>query len=106
LEKIVTAPVSVQDVAGLLLDLKKSGFNVKNIGADPGNTYVYLDPSEDKDPIPTVESWVGKIPPPVSDRSAWEKRAKELAEITTLPPSPEIARQPSLLSKIFRKILG
>lgn len=106
MEKIVTAPVRVEDVTGLLLDLKKSGFNVKNIGADPGHTYVYLDPFEEKDPIPTVESWVGKTPPAMSDRSAWEKRAKELAEITMLPPSPETARKPSLLSKIFRKILG
>jgi len=105
LEKIVTAPVRVEDVTGLLIDLKKSGFDVKNVGSDPANTYVYLDQSEEKDPISKIEFWVGKTPPPSMDKAAWEKRAKELAEITVIP-HPENVKKSSLLSRIFRKILG
>jgi len=105
MEKMVTVPLKVEDVMGLLIDLKKGGFSVLNVGSDLGNTYVYLDPSEEKDPTSVVESWVGKPAPLVSDRETWNKRGKEMA---AFPPvqatSPE--KRPSLLSRIFRKIMG
>lgn len=105
MEKVITAPVRVDDVMGLMIDLKKAGFGVVNIGSDPGHTFIYLDISEEKDPIPIAESWVGKEPPSTDDREAWQKRAQEL---DTLPevPKPVEEKRPSLLSRIFRKIMG
>lgn len=105
MEKIVTIPVKVEDVMGLLVDLKKNGFAAVNIGADQNNTYVYLDISEEKDPVPIMESWVGKSPPPMEDRDIWNRRAEEIAACPgTSKPTEE--KPPSILSRIFRKIMG
>lgn len=103
MEKIVKVPVWVEDVMGLLIDLKKGGFAALNVGSDPGNTYVYLDPSEEKDPTSLVESWAGKSTPPLDDKEAWAARG---AEIDALPKIWPTAQKPSILSRIFRKIMG
>lgn len=102
-EKIVKVPVKVDDVMGLLIDLKKSGFAALNVGSDPVNTYVYLDPSEEKDPTSIVESWAGRPTPPLDDKEAWAARG---ADIEALPKIWPTAPKPSILSRIFRKIMG
>ena len=105
MEKVITVPVKVDDVMGLMVDLKKAGFCVVNIGSDPGHTFIYLDLSEEKDPVPIAESWVGKEPPSVDDREAWQKRAAEMAALPEVP-KPVEEKRPSLLSRIYRKIMG
>lgn len=117
MEKIVSIPAKVEDLHGLLVDLKRSSFAVLNVGSDHNGTYVYLEEFEDKDPIPTVESWVGRPAPPPLTKESFESRlrtAKELeaiaaAKAATQPadalPAPSGAdRRPSMLSRIFRKI--
>lgn len=81
IEKTVhVAGQKVQDLWGLYLDLRRADFQVKNVGADDRGTYVYLEPNEEKDPAPIVESWVGKSAP---DPSPLLKsvRAKELEKV-------------------------
>jgi hypothetical protein len=81
IEKTVhVAGQKVDDLWGLYLDLRRADFQVKNVGADDRGTYVYLEPNEDKDPGPIVESWVGK---PAPDPSPLLKsvRAKELEKV-------------------------
>lgn len=58
--KIVSVLRKVEDLPGLLKDLKTSLFNVANVGADERGTYLYMDVTERKDPRPIVERWVGR----------------------------------------------
>lgn len=96
MEKIVTLPQRVEDLSGLLIDLKKASFAVKNVGADPYSTYVYLDPEEGKDPLPIAASWVGRQPPAMSDKVAFDQRFKDLKEaIEFQPPEPEPEPEPA-----------
>lgn len=65
-EKSILVPLKVDDLYGLYMDLRKSEFRIRNVGSDARGTYVYLDPEEEKDPVPVVENWVGKAAPKIS----------------------------------------
>lgn len=118
-EKIVTIPGQVHDVNGLYIDLKKALFAVRNVGGDERLTYVYLEPSEEKDPTEIAMQWVGK-PLPERTRTFLRRRNAEFeeAEKVVLPElgipvevTPDGAliektdeEKPGWLGKLFRKL--
>lgn len=91
-EKVVSSPGKVEDLYGLYMDLRRSDFSVKNVGADGGLTYVYLDPSEEKDPLSLIESWVGK-PAPEMTSSIAKKRLKEIREVEEIEAERKSKRE-------------
>jgi hypothetical protein len=91
LEKIVTVPRKVEDLTGLLIDLKRASFGVRNVGADHHGTFVYLDLQEDKDPVPIVESWVGRKPPSMTDQAAFQARLADLKAVMNQAPAVSAA---------------
>lgn len=110
----------VEDVHGLLIDLRRARFAVVNVGTDSGGTHVFLEDGEDKDPSAIAESWAGK-PAPEPTRDLAERRAKDLeeiadaerraAEISDAPrPEADAAVAPggqgwrSRLARFFRKV--
>lgn len=114
MEKMITVPAKVTDLYGLYVELRKSGFAVRNVGMDERGTHVYLEMGESKDPASIVEAWEGKPLPPHT-RSLHEQRLKEVKALglDKPPPPPEERefherftqmRRPSLLSKVFRRI--
>lgn len=79
-EKTVLVNQKVDDLWGLLMDLRRAAFKVRNVGADPRGTYVHLELDEEKDPAPIVEAWVGKQAPK-SSPLVKEIRLKELNKV-------------------------
>lgn len=69
---------AVQDLAGLLEDLKERGFAVINVSADKAGTQVHMESSEEKDPTPVVLEWIGR-PAKKLSFSGWKARVKETA---------------------------
>lgn len=63
MEKKVLVEAPVEDLWGLYADLRRASFMVKNVAYDHRGTYVYMDPSEEKDPTSIVQSWSGKKAP-------------------------------------------
>lgn len=98
-DKLVVVPQVVEDLTGLYLELKRSEFAVRNVAANFVGTYVFLDETEEKDPGPIVESWVGRPRPParLEDRDALKKAFEEAAK-------GDRARERSLISRLFRRI--
>jgi len=72
--------VKIDDVGSVWYDLLKKGFDVHSVGAGADSTIVYVDDSEDKNPQPILENWVGK-PLPEMSRSSVEKRRKEIMQL-------------------------
>lgn len=101
MQKTLTFPGKVEDLCGLYIDLKKGLFDVHNVAAANEETYVYLESYEEKDPASIVESWIGKVPPSISNRRATEKRQKALIEASAIQvekpkpkePEPEAASE-------------
>lgn len=79
-EKTVLVNQKVDDLWGLLMDLRRASFKVRNVGSDSRGTYVHLELDEDKDPTPIVEAWVGKQAPK-SSPLVKEIRLKELNKV-------------------------
>lgn len=77
--KTITVPCRVPDLAGLYYDLRRSGFVIHNVGGTQGETYVYLDPAEEKDPTPVVEEWSKREAP--SMKEVLKRRAKVMEEM-------------------------
>jgi hypothetical protein len=73
---------TVKDVGGLYYDLLEQHFEVENVGAGPGCTYVYLDDAEEKDPTPFVDAWAEKPAFPTT-KSASEERRKFALRVVT-----------------------
>jgi hypothetical protein len=73
--KTITTAAVVEDLYGVLEDLKKHDFDVLNIAMDLRGTYIYLNDGETKDPIPVVMEWVGK-PAPKLTQKEWKARVK------------------------------
>lgn len=80
IEKSILVPQKVDDLWGLFMDLRRAAFKVRNVGADPRGTYVFLELDEDKDPSPVVEAWVGK-PAPANSPLLKNIRTKELEKV-------------------------
>lgn len=89
--KVISVPEHVDDLYGLYIDLRKSEFLVKNVGADQRGTYVHLDSAETKDPAPVVESWVGR-PSPELNQALKKRRTKEMEEVIDTEHKSEEAR--------------
>ena len=106
MEKVVIVPVRVEDLTGLLIDLKKAEFLARNVGADANCTYVYLEQEEEKDPCSLVESWVGRKAPDISDQKELKKRSAELKALATGGPSASVEGKESLFRRLFRKFVG
>lgn len=105
MEKIVAYPGMVEDIAGLYLELRKAAFDVVNVGADERGTYVYLGEEEEKDPLPLVESWIGKPAPRPNDIKMYERRMEETVMVRTMEESgtlPEDTRD-SFLTRLFKR---
>jgi hypothetical protein len=102
MDKVVTVQARVNDLYGLYMDLRKSRFRVKNVGASQKDTIVHLDPAEDKDPAPIVQSWVGKVPlePSLSET---KKRIQEMEKILEVEKKEEEARKIELLQDVEEK---
>lgn len=83
--KTITTAAVVEDLYGVLEDLKKRDFDVLNIATDPRGTYIYLHDSEDKDPVPVVMEWVGKPAPKLTEKE-WKARIKA-AQAKEEPPA-------------------
>jgi hypothetical protein len=79
-EKTVLVTHKVSDLWGLLMDLRRADFKVRNVGSDSRGTYIHLEPDEEKDPAPIVEAWVGK-PAPKPSMVMKEIRIKELKKV-------------------------
>jgi hypothetical protein len=77
MERSVRVPSRVEDLVGLQIDLRRAGFAVRGVGADPRSTHVYLDLSEEKDPVSIVERWIGR-PAPEPTKKLVERRKREL----------------------------
>lgn len=73
--KKISTDAIVEDLYGLVEDLKKRSFGVLNVATDQRGTYVYLNDSEEKDPLPVVMEWVGK-PAPKMTLKEWQARVK------------------------------
>jgi hypothetical protein len=73
--RVVTVGTRVEDLVGLFNELRKAEFSVRNVGAEAEKTHVYLEDSEEKDPTPVVESWVGRPKP--EPAAAPEKPARK-----------------------------
>jgi hypothetical protein len=102
MERLVAVQTRVRDVCGLYEELRRQEFSVKNVAGDAKQTYVYLDPAEQKDPTAIVASWAEKMPAKLS-RSLYErnlraeKRAKEIQMgLPALPEGP-ITEYPRLV---------
>lgn len=80
MDRIVVVEEKVEDLYGLYMDLRRSEFAIRNVGADKRGTYVYVDELEEKDPVPTIRAWVGKVAPEPS-LSLKKKRTKEYEDI-------------------------
>lgn len=111
MEKIIAVSGKVDDLYGLIIDLKKAGFAVRNVGVENFLTRVYLEPGEEKDPTVIVESWIGKATPANTETETWQRRARELKELTdkeqkSSSPEVPVQKKISFLGRIFRKILG
>lgn len=104
MEIVVAVPARVEDLMGLLIDLKKAEFLVRNVGADANCTYVYLEPEEEKDPVPLVESWIGRPAPDLADQKTAKKRAEELKALAA-GSAPAEAKE-SFFRRLFRRIVG
>lgn len=109
----MTIPVKVEDLTGLLIDLKRNAFAVRNVGSDPKCTFVYLELEEDKDPFPIVKSWEGRKAPDVGDRAAFDARVAEYQAVmfpgTALKasiPAAAPAAPPLQKASFIRRILG
>lgn len=72
--------VKIDDVGSAWYDLLKQGFDVHSVGASAESTIVYVDDSEDKNPQPILESWVGK-PLVGLGRGSVERRRKEIMQL-------------------------
>lgn len=92
MEKIISHPNKVEDLFGLFTDLQKSGFAVRNVGADQKGTYVYLEESEEKNPFPVMEKWLGK-PVPVLNKQETKKRLKEAGIVKAAESKPSFVRR-------------
>ncbi len=79
-ERTVLVNQKVSDLWGLLMDLRRADFKVRNVSSDIRGTYVHLELDEDKDPAPIVEAWVGKAAPKPSALLK-EIRLKELSKV-------------------------
>lgn len=73
--KTITTAAVIEDLYGVLEDLKKRDFDVLNIATDPRGTYIYLNDEETKDPVPVVMEWVGKPAPKLTEKE-WKARIK------------------------------
>lgn len=121
-EKSILVPLKIEDLYGLYMDLRKAEFQVRNVGADERGTYVYLEPSEEKDPVPIVENWVGKPAPKLSPllrdvrirelkklEEEEQKRREELQEAENPVTEEEVVAEAKatekmgFLKRIFRK---
>jgi hypothetical protein len=100
MEKVISSPEQVHDLYGLFADLKKQSFAVINVGADMRGTYVYLDEDEEKDPLPVVETWVGK-PAPDPSKELHAQRTGEMKELAAPPAEKELPFLMRLWKKIF-----
>ena len=98
MERIVRLPQKVEDLTGLLTELRRQEFAVFNVGADANGTYVYLDEFEEKDPSSVIEVWSRKPVPKVTPRLVEKRKAAEEKK----EPDPK----PSLFKRIFRLITG
>ena len=59
MEKVFSVPTQTNDLNGLMKELTKASFVVKNVACDLRRTYVYVAEKEEKDPTPIMERWVG-----------------------------------------------
>jgi hypothetical protein len=76
--KTVELPgVKIDDVGSVWHDLLKKDFDVEAVGVNADGTFVYVSDDEEKDPKPTVESWVGK-PSAQMDRFEVGRRRTEI----------------------------
>jgi len=73
--KTISTDAIIEDLYGLVEDLRKRSFGVLNVATDQRGTYVYLDDSEEKDPLPIVLEWVGK-PATKMTLKEWQARVK------------------------------
>jgi hypothetical protein len=93
-EKMISFPEKrVRDLTGLYFCLKKSGYAVRNVGADQFGTYIYMDDVEEKDPAGLVEEWMGKAAPSVSDQKAFEARKVEAKKAEEAAASARAAEE-------------
>lgn len=124
MEKTVLVEAHVEDLCGLYIDLRKASFLVKNVATDRRGTYVYLDPSEEKDPSPIVENWKGKAAPKpslllrdirikeIEKVEADEKKRVKIENVSPVAVEEENEREKRVNSGfffrkgLFRKILG
>lgn len=130
MKNILVAGKKVDDVAGLYYELIKNQFEVENVGVDQSGTHVFLHDSEQKDPAPLVDGWLGKgAPTPTKSmieqrktmnaeyqvkraKREAEDRAKAIAEsgesqnpVSIATPVPVVSgSKETLFSKIFRKL--
>jgi hypothetical protein len=86
MEKMLSFPEKrVRDLGGLYFTLQKAGYAVRNVGVDGFGTYIYLEDTEEKDPVALVDEWVKKPAPNPNDpkalaaRKAEAKKAEEAA---------------------------
>ena len=132
MSKIVKVAQGVQDMGGLYYDLMRSGFAVKNVGGTYGETHVFLEETEEKDPSALVEEWSKKEPPSMKElirrrdelvaedarrqkeeekarkkqeALEAEARAAETQEMEVVKEGPEdlATKPPSLLKRIWSK---
>lgn len=90
MEKLVTVPGRVDDLSGLYIELKRASFGVRNVGVDQNGTHVFLEPWEEKDPAPLVQSWIGKPVVSPTDKRAFKRRTKELGEAAAINVAPPV----------------
>jgi hypothetical protein len=91
-EKTILVNQKVDDLWGLLMDLRRAAFKVRNVGGDPRGTYVHLEPDEDKDPTPIVEAWVGRQ----ATKSSPLVKEIRLKELNKVKEEEQIRRQAEL----------
>lgn len=101
MERIVVYDQKIDDLYGLLVDLKRKEFAVRNVGSDMRGTYLYLEDYEEKDPFPIMEQWVGKVAPR-ADVSLYQSRKTDAVEVFgTIPPEDKTGFWKKLLRKFF-----
>jgi hypothetical protein len=96
MEKVIEIPSQVRDLAGLYFDLRKAEFAVRNVGAGPEKTYVYLDDAEEKDPSALVLEWSGKEMP--SPKEMVARAARWKVELAAEEARKEAARKAAELA--------
>jgi hypothetical protein len=96
MEKRVEFLGRVEDLRGLIEDLGKQGFAVRNVGADASRTYVYLDPSETKDPGSVVASWVNRPAP----SSIKRERTPESTRVIVMT----LCNRPNYVRRVFKAL--